>query len=103
LVDTYATFITLFKILTETEFGQQIISTKKTIKPRKPAQWVTDVTKLTAAFSKRAANAPPPKKKDCVFVNPTVELMLMLGASSDNKFIHKYFYRVTGRFDNLNM
>jgi len=44
-----------------------------------------DVTTLTVAFSKHAANWSK-KKKDWVIFIPTVE------ASSDNKFIHKYFY-----------
>jgi len=83
LVDTYAKYITLFKILTESEFGQQIIKKKK--KSRKPDKWVMDVTTLTVAFSKHAANWSK-KKKDWVIFIPTVE------ASSDNKFIHKYFY-----------
>jgi hypothetical protein len=60
LVDTYAKFITLFKTLTESELGQQIIRKKNS---RKPAQWVMDVTKLTAAFGKCAANAPHTQKK----------------------------------------
>jgi hypothetical protein len=64
LADTYAKFITLFKTLTATEFGQQISQKKKNCKiSRKPAQWMTAVTKLTAAFSKCAANAPPPPSK----------------------------------------
>lgn len=63
---------------------------------RKLAQWVTDVTKLTVAFNKHAVYAPTTKKKKLwVIFNPTAELMLLLEASSDNKF--------TGRFDNLNV
>jgi len=34
------------------------------------------------------------QKKLWVIVNPTVQLMLLLGASSYNKFIHKYFYEL---------